>query len=126
VKHEAFPSTLQHFRQREGWSYNALAQEIGVDPSYVSRIARGDRERPRQPVVEALAEVMELTVPERNRLLLTAGYAPLSVEEVLQHAELSPEERTQCQSVVQTIAATWRPPLAALLVAELLKDGRGE
>lgn len=118
---DEFPSLLRSFRERNGRSRNALAHEVGVDPSYLTRIEHGDREPPRQHIVEALTRALRLSVQERNRLLVSAGYAPLSVvqlgswddalqsvADVLNDIELSPEERNEFRSVVRIISARWR------------------
>lgn len=118
---EDFPGLLLTFRERAGRSRNNLAHEVGVDPSYLTRIEHGDREPPRQHIVEALARALHLSVPDRNRLLVSAGYAPLSVvqlgawddalqavADVLNDLRLSPEERNEFRSVVRMISARWR------------------
>ena len=117
---EDFPTLLRSFRERDKRSRNNLAYEVGVDPSYLTRIEHGDREPPRQHIVEALARALRLTVPERNRLLIAAGYAPVSivqlgawddafqaVADVLNDLQLSQEERDQYREVVQLISAKW-------------------
>jgi len=118
---EDFPSLLRSFRERVARSRNNLAHEVGVDPSYLTRIEHGDREPPRQHIVEALARALRLSIQERNRLLVAAGYAPLSVmqlgswddalqavADVLNDIHLSDEERDQFRSVVRLISARWR------------------
>jgi transcriptional regulator with XRE-family HTH domain len=124
---EDFPTLLRSFRERVTRSRNNLAYEVGVDPSYLTRIEHGDREPPRQHIVEALARALRLTVPERNRLLVAAGYAPVSIVElgvwddafqavadVLNDHQLSPEERDQYRSVVQLISSRWLAAKGAL------------
>lgn len=116
-----FGPLLRGFRERSGRSRNKLAHDVGCDPSYLCRIEHGDREPPRQHIVEALTRALRLSVPERNRLLVAAGYAPLSVvqlgawddalqavADVLNDIELSPEERNEFRSVVRLISARWR------------------
>lgn len=118
---DEFPTLLRSYRERAVRSRNALAHEVGVDPSYLTRIEHGDREPPRKHIVEALSRALRLTIPERNRLLVSAGYAPLSIMElgtwddtlqavidVLNDIHLSPEERDEFRSVVQLISARWR------------------
>jgi len=115
-----FPTMLRSFRERAVRSRNALAHEVGVDPSYLTRIEHGDREPPRQHIVEALARALRLSIPERNRLLVAAGYAPMSVvqlgswddalqacADVLNDMSLSPEERIEFRSVIRLICARW-------------------
>jgi transcriptional regulator with XRE-family HTH domain len=124
---EEFPSLLRTYRERAGRSRNNLAHEVGVDPSYLTRIEHGDREPPRQHIVEALARALGLSVPDRNRLLVSAGYAPLSVvqlgtwddalqavADVLNDLQLSAEERNEFRSVVRMISARWRSPTGRL------------
>jgi transcriptional regulator with XRE-family HTH domain len=116
-----FASLLRTFRERAVRSRNNLAHEVGVDPSYLTRIEHGDREPPRQHIVEAISRALRLSVGDRNRLLVAAGYAPLSVvqlgtwddalqavADVLNDSKLSPEERQQFKDVVQMISARWR------------------
>lgn len=118
---EAFPALLRSFRERAVRSRNNLAHEVGVDPSYLTRIEHGDREPPRLHIVEALARSLRLSIADRNRLLVAAGYAPLSVvqlgawddalqavADVLTDIHLTPEERDQFRTVVQMISARWR------------------
>jgi transcriptional regulator with XRE-family HTH domain len=121
VMREDFPTLLRAFRERAGRSRNNLAGEVGVDPSYLTRIEHGDREPPRLHIVEALARALRLSMRDRNRLLVAAGYAPLSVvqlgswdealqavADVLNDTQLSPEERDEFRSVVRIISARWR------------------
>lgn len=118
---DEFPTLLRSYRERAVRSRNALAHEVGVDPSYLTRIEHGDREPPRQHIIEAIARALRLTIQERNRLLLSAGYAPLSlmqldnwddclqaVTDVLNDIHLSPEERDEFRAVVRLISARWR------------------
>jgi transcriptional regulator with XRE-family HTH domain len=118
---DEFASLLRSYRERSNRSRNNLAHEVGVDPSYLTRIEHGDREPPRQHIVEAIARALRLSVSDRNRLLVAAGYAPLSVvqlgtwddtlqavADVLNDSRLSAEERQQFKDVVQLISARWR------------------
>jgi transcriptional regulator with XRE-family HTH domain len=118
---EDFPSLLRMYRERTGRSRNELAREVGVDPSYVSRMELGEREPPRQHVVEDLARALRLGILDRNRLLMAAGYAPMSltqlgswdealqeVTDVLNDSRLTAEEREEFRQVVRLIAKRWR------------------
>lgn len=117
---DKFSELLRGFRERAGRSRNALAHEVGVDPSYLTRIEHGDREPPRQHIVEAVTRSLRLSVLERNRLLVSAGYAPLSgmqpsvwdetlqaVSDVLNNIDLSPQERNEFRFVIRKIAECW-------------------
>ena len=41
-----FATLLRSFRERRSLSCNELARAVGVDPSYISRLERGEREPP--------------------------------------------------------------------------------
>jgi hypothetical protein len=123
-----FGPLMRFYRERIGKSRNALCHEVGCDPSYGTRIEAGDREPPRQHLVEAFARGLRLTPQERDRLLVAGGYAPsvvvrmgewdallAEVSEVLTDPMLTPEERNEFRSVVQLISARWRgTPLPGL------------
>ena len=117
----SFADLLRTYRERANRSRNNLAHEVGVDPSYCTRIEHGDREPPRQHIVEAIARALRLSLGDRNRLLVAAGYAPLSVvqlgtwddclqdcADVLNDSRLSAEERQEFKDVVRMISARWR------------------
>lgn len=118
---EEFPTLLRSFRERAGRSRNNLAHEVGVDPSYLTRLEHADREPPRLHIVEALARALKLSVQDRNRLLVAAGYAPMSVvqlgtwdealqavADVLNDSQLTPQDREEYRAVVKVISARWR------------------
>ena len=123
---EDFPTLLRAFRERAGRSRNNLAQEVGVDPYYLTRIEHGEREPPRLHIVEALGRALRLPLQDTNRLLVAAGYAPVSivqlgawddalqaVADVLNDLQLSTEDRDQFRSVVRIICARWRGSVLA-------------
>lgn len=117
---ESFGAILAFYRYRAERSRNNLAREVGVDPSYLTRIEHGDREPPRLHIVEAIARALRLSMEEQNRLLVVAGYAPVNVigwpaalqavADVLSDSHLSPEERDRFSDVVRSIAERWRKP----------------
>lgn len=79
---EEFATKLRRFRLRSRLSQNALAKEIGVDPSYINRIERGEREPPKRSIILDIAEILSLQEHERDELLLSAHYAPELAEKV--------------------------------------------
>lgn len=116
-----FGALLRFYRERIKLSRNMMCRQAGCDTSYGTRIEAGDRDPPRQHIVEAFARVLCLTPRERDRLLVAGGYAPLAVvrmgewddllaevSSVLTDPMLSPEERNEFRSVVQMISARWR------------------
>lgn len=118
---DGFGPVLRRFRVREGKSRNRIAHEVGCDPSYWTRLEEGDRSPPRLHIVEAMARALRLSLADRNRLLVAAGYTPLTVAQlgswddalqavadVLTDPNLSAEERAEFRIVVQAIAGHWR------------------
>ena len=73
-----FGDLLQRLRLKTGLSQNALAKKARVDPSYVNRIERGERQPPSLSVIHDIARALELDEFGTNQLLLSAGYAPIT------------------------------------------------
>lgn len=73
---ETFAALLRDYRERAELSCNAAARAIDVDPSYISRLERGEREPPRRRVVVALANALGLVGQERGQFFAAAGYWP--------------------------------------------------
>jgi transcriptional regulator with XRE-family HTH domain len=118
---EDFGALLRRYRDRSGLSCNELARAVAVDPSYISRLERGEREPPRRPVVERLASALRLSLEDQDRLLVTAGYAPASiavlgqwdstlqaVADVLTDRRIPDHELDNFREVVRLVAARWR------------------
>jgi transcriptional regulator with XRE-family HTH domain len=61
-----------------------LAQLLGYDPSYVSRLLRGEREPSRQ-VLERLADAFPLPPPRLLMGYLAAGYVPAAWQALDEH-----------------------------------------
>jgi transcriptional regulator with XRE-family HTH domain len=118
-----FATLLRSFRERTKLSCNELARTVGVDPSYISRLERGEREPPRRRVVEGLATALQLGLDDQDRLLVSAGYAPATVAllgqwdatlqavaDVLVDRAIPPQEMDSFRQVVQLLAERWRRP----------------
>lgn len=80
---ETFGQMLRRHRIAAALSQNALAHAAGIDPAYVNRLERGLSTRrdgrahlPHRSHVLALAEVMDVSQAEADRLLYAAGLAP--------------------------------------------------
>jgi transcriptional regulator with XRE-family HTH domain len=120
---DEFAALLRRFRERAGLSCNELARAVGVDPSYISRLERSEREPPRRRVVEGLAVALQLDLDDQDRLLVSAGYAPATVAllgrwdstlqavaDVLVDRRIPEEELANFRQVVQLLAHRWRQP----------------
>src|SRR5437763_1302182 len=117
-----FAGLFQGWRERAGLSQNALARRMGVNPAYVNRLEHGGRGAGNRELVEAAADALELSPPERDALLGAAGHWPGSLAElgpadpslqlvalVLTDPELSDQDRALFRLQVRLAALAWRP-----------------
>jgi transcriptional regulator with XRE-family HTH domain len=115
-----FTQLLRTYRERIPRSRNSLAHEVGVDPSYLTRIELGARGAPQYSIIEAIARALHLTPFEYNKLLASAGVVPPSVQQlggwnetlqavidVLNDDSLTPESRAEFSTVIRSIATIW-------------------
>src|SRR5918992_480227 len=84
-----FPAELRRWRTARPFSQMELATRAGTTQRHVSFIELG-RSRPGRNVVMRLAESLDLTLRERNDLLLAAGFAPAFPESPLDDTALRP------------------------------------
>lgn len=70
-----FSKLLVDFRKRANLSQAALAKEADVDRSYIWRLENGERETPSRSLALRLAEILDLSQPETDLWLISAGYA---------------------------------------------------
>ena len=94
-----------------------LAAAAGVHHTYVSKLERGDRQAPDEPVVEALARALQATPAQLDQLRWRAGLAPAGtgapgqddptltlVAEALGSGALSPTGRDRLrQAIAQAV-----------------------
>jgi transcriptional regulator with XRE-family HTH domain len=85
----AFPGELRRWRSLRRWSQLELAGRAGTTQRHVSFMEQG-RSRPGRTIVVRLAETLELSLRERNQLLLAAGYAPVFAESSLDDPVVRP------------------------------------
>ncbi|HEY8546700.1 MAG TPA: helix-turn-helix transcriptional regulator [Acidimicrobiales bacterium] len=84
-----FPAALRRWRTARRMSQLELAIRAGTTQRHVSFLEQG-RSQPGRDVLVRLAEALELTLRERNELLLAAGFAPAFPESPLDDAALRP------------------------------------
>jgi transcriptional regulator with XRE-family HTH domain len=89
VQPSRFASELRRWRGSRRWSQLELALRAGTTQRHLSFMEQG-RSTPGRTMVVRLAESLELSLRERNALLLAAGYAPLFPESRLDDAVLRP------------------------------------
>jgi transcriptional regulator with XRE-family HTH domain len=80
-----FSELLKKYRKRAKKSFNKLAIDIGVDPSYISRIEIGDRRPPKREIVIKLGRSLGLDATEIDDFLIAANYAPIYPEDVMEN-----------------------------------------
>ncbi len=71
-----FGGYLHELRRERGLTVRQLAATAGVHHTYVSKLERGDRQAPEEPVVEALAEAVGATPAQLDQLRWRAGLSP--------------------------------------------------
>lgn len=84
-----FPRALRELRTRRHLSQLDLALRAGTTQRHLSFI-ESRRSDPGRNMVVRLAEALELSLRERNELLLAAGYAPAYPESSLDDQALAP------------------------------------
>jgi transcriptional regulator with XRE-family HTH domain len=70
----SFGELLKSFRERAGLSQSALAQAAGIDRSYICRLENGEREVTSRSLALRLADILNLSPPEIDLWLISAGY----------------------------------------------------
>lgn len=100
-----FAMMLRDFRVASDMSVNTLARKVHIDPSYVSRMERAERDPCRREILLNMCHAMNLAPEDADSLMACAGYAP------------------EClQAAVQRIANSGDPALRA--VQDVLDDER--
>ena len=93
-----FAHELRLWRRLRRWSQLDLALCAGTTQRYLSYLEQG-RSHPGRAIVVRLAESLELSLRERNALLMSAGYAPVFDESGIDAPQLEPV-RTALRSVL--------------------------
>ncbi|MGQ0639776.1 MAG: helix-turn-helix domain-containing protein [Gemmatimonadaceae bacterium] len=103
VRSASCGSVLRKWRQRRHLSQLALALKADVSQRHLSFVESG-RSQPSRDFVLNVAEHLDLPLRERNRLLLTAGYAPVFPERSLNDPAL-----TAARSAVERVLRGHEP-----------------
>jgi len=70
-----FAFLVRLFRCRQDWSQTQLAERMGVNNSYISRIEKGERIPSRKMLIR-LSETLDLGNDDEDLLLASAGHDP--------------------------------------------------
>jgi len=87
TREPGFATELRGWRMRRGLSQLDLAIRAGTTQRHLSYLEQG-RSIPSRTMVVRLAESLELTLRDRNELLLSSGFAPVFPESDLDGPEL--------------------------------------
>lgn len=87
-----FGTLMRQWRRRRGFSQLDLAETGGVSQRHVSFLESG-RARPSRQMVLHLAELLDIPLRERNRLLHAAGFAAAYRESGLEAPQLAEARR---------------------------------
>jgi len=100
---------IRDWRTRRRLSQMELALEVGISPRHLSFVETG-RSQPGRTTLLSLAEVLDVPLRDRNRLLLAAGLAPAYAERSFEDSALEPAR----QAVAQILRA--HEPFPAIAV----------
>lgn len=89
VRQRAFGDALRELRRVRDLSQMALAEVAGTSQRHVSFLELG-RSQPSRAMVVQIAESLSLTLANRNRLLVTAGYSAMYPQRSLDEAAMEP------------------------------------
>lgn len=59
-----FGSVIKHARERKGYSLKELEEITGISASYINRLEHCERRAPSYPIIELLADALDLDVSE--------------------------------------------------------------
>ena len=79
-----FGARLKELREQAGLSQGELANKVGVNFTYLSKIESGVRPPPSEKVILRLAEVLDA---DRDELMTLAGKVPSDIAEMLKNRE---------------------------------------
>jgi transcriptional regulator with XRE-family HTH domain len=94
---------LREWRQRRRMTQMDLALEADISPRHLSFVETG-RSQPSREMLMHLCEELEVPLRERNALLVSAGFAPLYRERLLQDAALDAARRA-----IEVVLAAQKP-----------------
>ena len=105
----AFGELLRQWRTRRGRTQFELSEHAGFSQRHLSFLESG-RSKPSRSTVVILADALEVPVGDRNRLLQSAGFAPLYSAEPLDSVRLR-----HALAALETVLESHRP-FPALIV----------
>ncbi len=101
IDYKVIGNRIKDFRTEKGWSQAKLAEESGVEPSYISHIERAATKLS-LPTLICIANALDATLDEMvyTNLRKSAHISIKIIEELL--ADCTPEEMSAIVEVIKT------------------------
>ena len=93
MKAQEFGARLRQLRKQAGLTQRELAERVGVDFSYLSKIESGAVPPPSEKVISRLAEALNA---KRDELVTLAGKIPSDIAKALRNPEILQRVRATC------------------------------
>jgi len=113
-----FGMTLRERRIAKGYSLRKFAELVGVSPTYLSLVERGEAESP--PTAERVRKMAELLAENADQWIALAGRMPEDVAEIIKK---NPEGMPELLRAAQSMTAE---ELRRLTEQIRKKSGRGK
>ena len=85
MEKRTFGSNLKKLREQAGLSQRMLAEQVGVDVSYLSKIENGVMSPPSQELILKLADALGA---DKDELLTSAGKVPADIAQILKNRDV--------------------------------------
>jgi transcriptional regulator with XRE-family HTH domain len=118
---ETFGTVLAAYRTRQGLSQLGLAKISGVHASIINRFERDERQPADRDMIDRLAEALQLTPAEHDRLLAAGRFFPAPIErlgaadpdllllaDILSDETIPASDREELRQVLRAVARRWR------------------
>jgi XRE family transcriptional regulator of biofilm formation len=115
----SFGQRLRNRREREGWSQERLAKEVGISRNYLSQIERGVATNVSWQVVNRLAIALglETTGEQWNRSNLPSGLAEFARKADLPQGDTEMLARIQYRGKQPSTSTEWEMLYKAIKIA---------
>lgn len=87
-----FGTYLKRLRKYEGFTQRELAEECGINHTYISKIENGHDEAPSEEVLNKIATALSLPTFPRLEMIVAAGKIPTEFKELLMNDEEARKE----------------------------------
>ena len=92
---------LKKLRKARGWTQKELADKVGLTPTYISKLERGQVLQPQEKTIRKLAETLEA---DEEDLMLLGKRVPINLRSVVLNYGLSPDRIRQLTDMAMRIS----------------------